>query len=489
MSAYLLVVSNPERWQLPLEGVSIISARDYLTDPTYGTSRRWRVVNLCRSFRYQSHGYYVSLLAEARGHRPMPSVTTMQDFRTPSIIRTISTDVDGLIEHSLAPLKSDEFDLSIYFSRNLAKRYDRLARQLFNLFPAPMIRARFKRVEGRWGLQNISPIATNEIPANHLDFVREAATEWFGKRFRTPRPHRKFRYDLALLVEPGDTLAPSDEDALKLFEKAAAALDLRTERITQDDYGELTLYDALFVRATTAVNHYTYRFARRAESLGQVVIDDPVSILRCTNKVYLNELLQRNRIPVPRAHVVTKENLRALAAQLTFPQILKQPDSSFSQGVKKASGLDDFLERARVMLEDSELILTQEFVPTDFDWRIGVLDGQALYACRYYMARGHWQIYNHEAGATGRSGGFDCVPLEDVPGPILECAVKGSNLIGRGLYGVDLKETARGKPLVIEINDNPSIDESVEDAILGDELYRRIMQVFLQRLQRRHEHA
>lgn len=487
MTEYLLVVTNPERWQLKLEGVSIISARDYLTDASYGANRRWRVINLCRSYRYQSQGYYVSLLAEARGHRPMPSVITMQDFRSPSIIRSISTDLQGIIQSSLAPLKSDQFELSIYFSQNLARRYDRLSRQLFNLFRAPMMRARFKRDGTEWSLQNVSPIATIDIPENHHEFVREAAREWFQKRYREPRAHRSARYDVAILVEPSADFPPSDEIALKLFEKAAAALDIRTERITQDDYGELSQYDALFIRTTTAVNHYTYRFARRAEALGLVVIDDPTSILRCTNKVYLNELLQRNHLRVPTTAVVHRDNLRSLADSLEFPQILKQPDSSFSQGVLKAKDREEFLRKGKELLEDSELILTQEFVPTDFDWRIGVLDGQVLYACRYYMARDHWQIYNHAAGPDGnRIGGFDCVPLEEVPSAVLECAVKGSNLIGRGLYGVDLKEVGK-KPLIIEINDNPSIDGDVEDSLVGPELYHRVMQVFLQRMQRRYE--
>ena len=37
-------------------------------------------------------------------------------------------------------------------------------------------------------------------------------------------------------------------------------------------------------------------------------------------------------------------------------------------------------------------------MPTDFDWRIGVLEGKALYACRYFMARKHWQILKRTSG-------------------------------------------------------------------------------------------
>ena len=45
--------------------------------------------------------------------------------------------------------------------------------------------------------------------------------------------------------------------------------------IDKDQLGRLGEYDALFIRATTNIDNYTYQFARRAEKLGLVVIDDP----------------------------------------------------------------------------------------------------------------------------------------------------------------------------------------------------------------------
>ena len=44
-------------------------------------------------------------------------------------------------------------------------------------------------------------------------------------------------------------------------------------------------------------------------------------------------------------------------------------------------------------------------MPTDYDWRIGVLDGEPLFACKYKMARGHWQIIKHEADGKYTEGG------------------------------------------------------------------------------------
>src|SRR3546814_13790004 len=60
-------------------------------------------------------------------------------------------------------------------------------------------------------------------------------------------------------------------------------------------------FDALFIRETTAVNHHTYRFARRAAREGLVVVDDPLSILRAANKVFLAQLMERHRIPQPKS--------------------------------------------------------------------------------------------------------------------------------------------------------------------------------------------
>jgi len=59
--------------------------------------------------------------------------------------------------------------------------------------------------------------------------------------------------------------------------------------------------------------------------------------------------------------------------------------------------------------------------------------------------------------------------------------MKAAGLIGNGLYGVDLKQTDKGV-VVIEVNDNPSIETTVEDKVIGKELYHKVMAEFLRRL-------
>ncbi len=483
MTPFILVVDKPDRWPLHVPGVEVVAARKYLADRAYAQPRRYKVINMCRSYRYQSVGYYVSLLAGARDHRPLPNVSTILDFKSQSIIRSVGGEVDELIQRALRPLQSDRFTLSIYFARNMAKRYDRLCRALYNLFPAPLLRAQFAREGvGRWALANISPMASSDIRADHREFVREAAEAYFSKPVFARKSRKTHRFDLAILIDPAEPTPPSNERALRNFEKAADALGIATETITADDYGRLSAFDALFIRQTTAVNNHTYRFARKAEAENLVVIDDPLSILRCANKVFLAEILGRHGIAAPRTLIIHRDNLESAPEILGLPLILKQPDSAFSQGVVKAADREAYAAKIEHLLEGSEMVIGQAFVPTPFDWRVGILEGKALYACRYYMARGHWQIYNHERKGRGFTGNAETIAVEDAPPAVIETALRAAGLIGNSLYGVDLKEID-GKPVVIEINDNPSIDAGVEDEVLRERLYEQIMRVFLRRME------
>jgi len=311
------------------------------------------------------------------------------------------------------------------------------------------------------------------------------AREYFaGKRTYVPKRSQP-RYYMAILTNPNDDQPPSDEKALAKFVKAAEALDMSVDFITRDDYVKLAEYDALFIRETTYVNHHTYRFARRADAEGLVVIDDPESIMRCTNKVYLEELLRRRNIPTPRTLIIHRDNIDEAERELGLPCILKQPDGSFSSGVVKVENREDLIAAAENMLERSELIIAQEFLPTPFDWRIGILDRRPIYACQYYMAPKHWQIIRNN-GQTEREryGKVKTLPVELAPRRVVKAALEAANLIGEGLYGVDLKQIDK-KAYVIEVNDNPNIDAGYEDAVLKDDLYTRIMEVFIRRIEQK----
>ena len=483
----LVVVNNARDWPLEVPGVRVVPAREYLTEPAWGEERHARVFNLCKSYRYQTLGYYVSLLAEARGHRPLPRTHTLEDMHSRGLVRLLTQDLDESIQRSLAPIKGDRFELSIYFGRNLASRHAHLSRQLFNLIPAPLLRAQFERHGNQWLLKGVGPIAASDIPASHQDFAIRAAADYFSGHGPSPRRRPDNHHDLAILHDPDNPEPPSNPRAMEKFHRAARAAGLEPRLITRADYGRLAEFDALFIRDTTFADHYTYRFSRRAQAEGLVVIDDPDSILRCNNKVYVAELLNRHRLPAPKTLVVHRHNVECIVPALGLPCVLKQPDSSFSLGVAKVETEVELEDKVAALLESSDLIIAQEWLPTAFDWRVGVLDRRVLFACRYHMAPGHWQIVQHGARTQDYvEGPTEAVAQEDVPPAVLKLGLRAANLIGDGFYGVDIKQMGR-RLAIIEINDNPNVDAGNEDGVAGDALYRAVMEVFRHRIQARRQ--
>jgi glutathione synthase/RimK-type ligase-like ATP-grasp enzyme len=478
------VVENRKRWPFHLEGVEVVSAKNYLVEQRYSGLRNAAVYNLCRSYGYQTVGYYVSLLAAARGHRPLPSVGTLQSLGENVLVKIVSDELDDLIQKSLARLRSDEFRLSIYFGRNVATRYDRLSRSLFNEFPAPLLMARFRREseEGLWRLLSVRPLGTSEIPDGHVDFVLEQARSYFARPSLVREP-RTYRYEMAILWREDDPLAPSNERAIRRFTRAFNAEGMNVEVVGPDDYARLAEFDALFIRETTSVEHHTYRFARRALREGLVVLDDPESIIRCTNKVYQAELFERHGIPCPRTLVVHEGNVQDVAPVVGMPCVLKRPDGAFSKGVAKVASTDELLAEIPALFEESELVVAQAFAPSSFDWRIGLLDRKPLFLCKYHMAAGHWQIVSRE-GDDERFGRVQPVPLEEAPPGLLELAVKAAWRFGDGLFGVDIKEVG-GRFLVMEVNDNPNVDAGLEDHLVKETLYTAVARWFRSRLDAR----
>lgn len=473
----------PHDWPGDFAGAQVVSAREYLTDPSFGHDRAVRVFNLCASFQYQSLGYYVSLLAEARGHKPLPRVATIEDLKSQNLVRLMTSTLDAALDRALATIEPDHFELEIYFGRHPTPRVDALCRQLFELLKAPLLRATCERRAGRWAIRSVKPITLTAVPDPSRAFLLHAAAQYFqGRLLRSPRRAHP-RYQLAILHDPANPEPPSNARAMQKFAQAGEALGLKVEFITRNHYGRIADFDALFVRDTTGVNHYTYRFSRRASAEGLVVIDEPESILKCNNKVFLAELLSRHGVPTPRTLLIHRDNRQEILRTLSLPLVLKQPDSAFSLGVVRANTEVELAALLNRLLAKSDLVIAQEWLPTTFDWRVGVLDRRALFVARYYMVPGHWQIVQH-TGRTWREGATEAIAVSEAPSAVVRLGVRAANLIGDGFYGVDIKQVGT-QCYVIEVNDNPNVDAGNEDAVLRDALYREVMGTFLRRLETR----
>ena len=191
--------------------------------------------------------------------------------------------------------------------------------------------------------------------------------------------------------------------------------------------------------------------------------------------------MESHGVPVPQTMMLAEEDdLEKAAAALGWPMVVKIPDSSFSRGVHKVADAQELKALTERLFEETDLLLAQKFMPTDFDWRIGVLEGEPLFVCQYLMARGHWQVIKH--GPNGaREGGFRTMPIAEAPAAVIDVALRAARAIGDGLYGVDVKETPSGV-LLIEVNDNPNLNHGVEDQAGKDEIWARILQWFIKRI-------
>lgn len=477
----VVVTDHPKDWDFLSPIASIVEASDYLSDTQYHQHKSMRVINLCQSYNYQTIGYYVSLLAQARDHKTIPSILSIQDVLNASLSKQISHEIDEDIQHALQDIKGDEFILSLYFGQNMAKKYCTIAKKLHNLFPMPLLRFTLERKK-HWAIKKLSVLSLADIPPHHHEFMQQAAKTYLSKkRFHQWRKKQRF-HDLAILIDPTEPNPPSNKKALELFVNAGETLGLNVDFIDKNDSKSIPEYDALFIRATTSVDHYTYRFARRAAQENMVVMDDPQSIVRCSNKVYLAELLRSHQVLTPATLFISKYD--KTLPPINFPCVIKKPDGAFSQGVVKLNDQNDLHKSLKQFFKTSDLILIQPFIPTAFDWRIGVIDNKPLFASRYFMAKDHWQIYNWKS-VQENEGEFDTVPLDKVPDGVIKTALKATRLIGNSLYGVDIK-SIDDKHYVIEVNDNPNIDANIEDQITGEMLYKDIMSVFLQRIRRNH---
>lgn len=517
---YLVVAERADH--SALAGVPLLAPEEYLEGRTPETvSEDVTIINLCRSYDYLSRGYYIALLADARRQKVLPNLQMVEEITNPYAyftalrnagLETIDFTVvrgrhvlpkvivpaaakDEAAREPSSPMVSEGGvggpvryrqaghtyeEVTACFGRTLDVRFRKHCAEVFKVFPFPLLKIRFYREDNRWKVGQVFPLALGKLGPAELDLLKQELSGF--RLFDTSATVRESPYYIAVLMDDADPFAPSDEDTFNKLKRAGEQHGVIFEPLAKDDFRILPEYDALFLRTVTGMDHYSFLFAQRAKSLDIPVIDDPQTTVRCSNKVYLHEIFHRAGLATPRTLTISRTTPLSEAESLGYPLIVKQPDGTFSAAVKKAADSAELKQLTRQMFKRSPLLTLQEYRPTEFDWRIGVLDGAVLFACKYYMAKGHWQIVGEKLGGGRRYGKVEAVPIGETPEDVRSLALQAAALIGDGLYGVDIKETEAG-PVIIEINDNPDIWVGEEDTVEGDRLYEAIVHAFLRRLQ------
>lgn len=284
---------------------------------------------------------------------------------------------------------------------------------------------------------------------------------------------------IACFVEKYNFTDPREEGALQNFRKAAEDSGNHFSFLFRENINDIPNYDAVFIRATTDPLFTSYIVSKTAHEYGLRVIDDPESIKICANKVHQYELFEKYDVPRIQTMFLSKDDLHHKKIEEIFytlgkPVVIKAPYTSFSRYVEKAACETSFREVAKRFFKKSDVLAIQRFTPTSFDWRVGVLGNEVLYVCKYMIPKGKWK---HGAKLRGKPtvvwGRTVAVQEKEIPARLREVALRACSVIGKGLYGVDLKEV-NGDYVVVEVNDNPSIYAGYEDQMAPD-IYKRII--------------
>ncbi len=284
---------------------------------------------------------------------------------------------------------------------------------------------------------------------------------------------------IACFVEKYNFTYSDEAEALQCFKRTAEQMGHGFNFMFRSGLSEIPKYDAVFIRATTDPLYTAYVVSRTAWVLGLKVVDDPESIRICANKIHQYKLFEKYDVPRIPTMFLNKEEFHHRQIEEIFelfgkPVVIKAPYTSFSKYVEKVSCETSFREVAKRFFRRSDYIVVQKFTPSRFDWRVGVLNGEVLYVCKYMMPKGKWK---HGVKRRGKPsfvwGRTVTLKRDNAPQRLKETALKACSVIGKGLYGVDIKEV-NGDYVVVEVNDNPSIYKGQED-LRDKDIYEKII--------------
>jgi hypothetical protein len=252
---------------------NLITTKEYLTTKH---NHNTYLINLSEDLSYLGQGYYASLLAEANGDRVIPSVSTLNNLQhledlsfSLLNIRLNNQSVEILDRLSV----DDRSGIKIYFGTSEYSGFSKLARKIFDAYNAPILQINFAKTLNSWQIQSLHTVSLQSLNDREESLFAQALSDFSTKVWRKPRLQKQYRYEMAILVDPNESLPPSNNQAIKKFIKAGRTLGVDVDLITKDDYARLPEYDGLFIRTTTQISHYSYAFAKKAEQNNLIVMD------------------------------------------------------------------------------------------------------------------------------------------------------------------------------------------------------------------------
>ena len=281
---------------------------------------------------------------------------------------------------------------------------------------------------------------------------------------------------LAIYTERYTIRSSVELTALTNFRLAAFELGHELDFLFKNELKYLKNYDGVFIRALTDPLNTSYVVARTAEMLGLRVLDHAESIRICCDKVNMYARLQAHGVPLPETRFLDEGEITVARAQALFealgtPLVLKAPNSSFSAYVDKVTTPDAFVQVGKRFLRRADRVVVQQYMPSDFDWRVITLAGEVLAVVKYRFAPQMWKLMDRTE--SGEWASVEGMARDQASPKLIAVASRAAAAIGESLYGIDVKEID-GEYYVIEVNDNPTIAAGEEDQA-NPEIYGSII--------------
>ena len=227
------------------------------------------VVNLCRSYRYRSKGYYVSLVADARGHRVLPPIESLEELSEPyGLFRVLreagvpTLDVAELKTWKPTDAPNGSAESLVMFGQTTDPRFEHAARAAYRAWPIPVLRLHFVPKNGEWWVANAEPVPLKRLRTDERDQLVLALKKdgWRAIGGRAP-PLETKRASIAVLFDDDDQFAPSTPETIAHLERLAAVNNVYVHRLGLDELDRLPEYDALFIRTLTGVREPSFQLA------------------------------------------------------------------------------------------------------------------------------------------------------------------------------------------------------------------------------------
>ena len=207
MTGWVIIVDQPRDFPNADTPHKVITTSEYLVRPRLFEAGRPKLINLSRSYAYQSKGYYASLLAEARGHRVVPTVETMLELREAKLYEHALPELEDLLNRCAqrADFQPDgEFKLLVCFGLTRDPRFEAFGHLLFDWFRCPALEVNVD-TGGTLALRSSAfacPRNITRLANGEASFLRESLHRaHLGANGAIPKARTVAKYDLAVLYD------------------------------------------------------------------------------------------------------------------------------------------------------------------------------------------------------------------------------------------------------------------------------------------------